>query len=316
VQATDLDLILGIEEAHAGVLAAQEVVTATHEALRRALVHRDFARAGVRQELRAPIDLTRAEADVANLEVSVVRGQGSLREARAILAAAIGAEALEVDAVAGPVAGAGELSAGPGLAAALDAALTRNPAAVAALARITRLRFARQAAERETLPRLYLAGGVSGAGGGALASNMTHPYGEGWLPAIPNWYAGLVITWDVFDPAARVRWRTAMAREAQAKDELASIRLEVRLAVQRAAVSLEEALRALPSLDRAVKAARANLDQAEARFRAGLGNNVELADAEATLTSAQLNLAIGRYGVARARAQLGRAIGRTTTPAH
>ena len=41
----------------------------------------------------------------------------------------------------------------------------------------------------------------------------------------------------------------------------------------------------------------------------GLGTVVELADAESLLTASQMDLAIGEFEVARARAQLGRAIG-------
>jgi outer membrane protein TolC len=66
------------------------------------------------------------------------------------------------------------------------------------------------------------------------------------------------------------------------------------------------ALKAVPGLQVAVDAARANQAQAEARFKAGLGNIVELADAEALLTNAQLQLAVGQFTVARARATLGR----------
>ena len=50
---------------------------------------------------------------------------------------------------------------------------------------------------------------------------------------------------------------------------------------------------ALPALERAVEAAHANYDQADARFKAGLGNGVELADAEALRTQAEIQLALG-----------------------
>ncbi|HZS42534.1 MAG TPA: TolC family protein, partial [Polyangia bacterium] len=64
----------------------------------------------------------------------------------------------------------------------------------------------------------------------------------------------------------------------------------------------------------AVDAARANQAQADARFRAGLGTIVELADSEALLTGAELELAIGRFTVARARAALGRVMGALKSP--
>jgi outer membrane protein len=57
-----------------------------------------------------------------------------------------------------------------------------------------------------------------------------------------------------------------------------------------------------------VTAARANYDQADARFRAGIGNAVELADAESVRTEAEIQLALGQFELARARASFGRAI--------
>jgi outer membrane protein len=85
----------------------------------------------------------------------------------------------------------------------------------------------------------------------------------------------------------------------------------VALGTERGFVSLNAALHSLPGLRLSVEAAKANQAQAEARFRAGLGNIVELADAENLLTRAELELAVGLFGVARARAALGRAMGQT-----
>ena len=57
-----------------------------------------------------------------------------------------------------------------------------------------------------------------------------------------------------------------------------------------------------------MEAAVANYAQADARFKAGLGTSVELADAEALRTEAEIQLALGKFDLARARAQLGRVI--------
>jgi outer membrane protein TolC len=79
-------------------------------------------------------------------------------------------------------------------------------------------------------------------------------------------------------------------------------------AIQQAYASLEVALAALPGLEEALKAALANSAQADARFREGLGTSVELADAEALRTDAEIQLAVGQFEAARTRAQLGRVI--------
>jgi outer membrane protein TolC len=64
----------------------------------------------------------------------------------------------------------------------------------------------------------------------------------------------------------------------------------------------------LPGLSRAAQAAQANYAQADARFKAGLGTSVELADAEALRTQAEIQLVLGEFELARARAAFGRTI--------
>jgi outer membrane protein len=61
-------------------------------------------------------------------------------------------------------------------------------------------------------------------------------------------------------------------------------------------------------LQRGLDAAVANYNQASARFAAGMGNAIEMADAEDLRTTAEVDLARGTFEVARARAVLGRFI--------
>src|SRR5262249_35231814 len=94
----DLDLALYVEESFYGVAGAHAVVKASEAAVQRATAHRDLAKAGVDAKLRPPIELTRAEADLARFDVDRVRAQGALTSAQAVLAAAIGAPDVAVDA--------------------------------------------------------------------------------------------------------------------------------------------------------------------------------------------------------------------------
>ena len=90
--------------------------------------------------------------------------------------------------------------------------------------------------------------------------------------------------------------------------------------MQQAYVAVDVAQAALVGLERAVDAARANYAQAEARFKAGLGTSLELADAEAVRTDAEIQLAVGQLRrAARPRASLARLIGggaMSTRPEH
>jgi outer membrane protein len=308
--AVDLDVQLGVAEAYDGVLSAKGVLAATQDAYKRALTHRDYAQAGTKSGLRPPIDLTRAQADVAQLQVRLIQAETGLTAARAALAAAIGSDALQVDAAPAGV----DTSAGPAFQAAVQAALKRNPAIVAAIARAEATHATVRAVARELLPNLSASAALSGRAGGADASgNPTppSPYGDGWLPDVANWHVGLILQWNIFDATVLARRSAAKAREEAARADLDLARMNVGLATERAYLDLDAALKALPGLQTTVDAARANQAQAEARFKAGLGNIIELADAEALLTNAQLELAVGQFAVARARAVLGRVMGQS-----
>jgi outer membrane protein len=86
------------------------------------------------------------------------------------------------------------------------------------------------------------------------------------------------------------------------------VREEETALIREAYSAVDVARTVVPGLRRAVDAARANYDQADARFRAGLGTSVELADAENLRTQAEIQLVLGEFELARARAAFGRTI--------
>ena len=69
----------------------------------------------------------------------------------------------------------------------------------------------------------------------------------------------------------------------------------------------------LPALEQEARRRASQLGpgRRKRRFRAGLGTAVELADAEAVLADAEIQLALGVFDVARTRAAFGRAVAET-----
>jgi outer membrane protein len=117
-----------------------------------------------------------------------------------------------------------------------------------------------------------------------------------------------VLSWPLFDGTISARRDAAQASEQVRRDEL-DVTRELEVArVRQVYVQVGVARSALVALENAVTAAHANYDQADARFRAGIGNAVELADAEAVRTDAEIQRALGQFELAQARASFGRAI--------
>ncbi len=304
----DLDVQLGVEEAYHSVLAAKEVLHATEEAYKRATTHRDFAQAGVKSGMRPPIDLTRAQADVAMLGVRLIRATSGVGVAQAALAAAVGSQAMTIDAQ--PI--SLDESPAPAFDEAIRTAARANPAIAASIARLRAQVFSSKEIIRELLPNISASAGLNGRAGGATPSTTgpgTLPYGDGWLPDVANWHLGLVLQWNIFDGTVLARRAASKAHEQALQADLELERMSVTFGAEHAWLDLDTALKSLQGLVQSVDAAKANQQQADARFRAGLGTIIELADAEAVLTTAELELAIGQFSVARARATLGRIMG-------
>lgn len=301
-----LDVELAVPGAFFSVRAAAEVLEASRQAAARATAHRNFAQSAVKAQLRPPIELTRAEADLARAEVAELRAEGMLRSAQVALASAVGVPEPSLDAVDG------EDAALPPL---LDAAQARERA----LAQDPLLQQAKAAADlqharvdlldAQSRPSLFLTAAVSGRNGGAAPSSGAEPWGAGLVPLVPNYSAGLVVSWPLFDGVTRARAESARAFADAADADVAVVRDRasqvVLLAVERARL----ADGSMDALARAADAARANAAQAEARFGAGLGTSLELADAETLRTEADINLALGRFEARIARYALARAMG-------
>jgi outer membrane protein len=302
--AVELDVDFGVEEAFFAVLAAKSVVTASEDAYERAHIHRDLAQAGVRSGLRSPIELTRAEADLAHFDIGRVRARGGLAVAQSVLAAAMGAPDPAID-VSG---GAPKPAEMPALPEAVRLAEARDPALAAALAELEAAERRTRAVGAELRPDLSFTATLSGRAGGARPNGDALPTGDGWVPDVPNWDVGLLLGWPIFDGTVAARRNAALADEGVRRSTIDVEREQAVARVRQTYVSAQVARSTLTALAGAVVAAHANYDQADARFRAGIGNAVELADAEAVRTDAEIQLALGQFELARTRAAFGRAI--------
>ncbi len=304
-QAVRLDVDFAVAEAYYAVLAARAVLQAAASAEERSKTQRDFAKAGVDRGLRPPLELTRAEADVARFEVGRVRAQGGLAVARGVFAAAVGVPSPLLDAA--PESAPPE-AASPPLAAALDQALRRDPALLEAQARIALQRAQTKAIGAFLRPDLFLTGSLSGRAGGADPSSGEPARFGGWLPHIPNWNVGVVLTLPLYDATVLARRDASRVAEGARVAEARVLEQRQNAAVRQAYTAVEVARTALAALERSVGAARANQEQADARFKAGLGTALEVADAEALRTDAEIQLAVGAFQIGRNRALLSRTI--------
>jgi outer membrane protein len=305
LQGTRLDITLFVTQAYYAVRAAWAVKLAAAQAEERAKVHRDFAEAAVKAGLRSPIERTRAAADLSRFTVGRIRAEGNIRIARSVLAAAVGYSAPELDVVAGDEV----TSPTPSLAQIEQRTMANLPELLQARDR-QRAQHARTAAIGATLrPNLFASASMSGRAGGAPASNGVAQAGDGFAPIVPNYDAGLVFSWPFYEPTVDAAVGASQQREWALDAELAAAQQRARTSAQQVYRRTRVAESALEALAQSAEAARANYEQADARFRSGMGTSTELADAEAVRLDAEVQQAVGGFELATARAQLARAMG-------
>lgn len=294
---------LGIRETYYAVMSARGILDVARDAVIRARIHRDDARARVAQGMRARIDIERPEADLARFEVNLLRSEGALRDAQAAFAAAVGVPSPLLDVSSS---GARVPSPVPPLGAILDDAARNDPAIRLAVLRAKAAHARVTATGAQSRPEVWLIGTVNSAAGGAPreAPKSDQTWGRGFVPWVPDYFAGIVFAWRFYDPVVDARTDSARREEDVANAEVGVVQRERVALIERVWMALQVASAALPALERAVAAARANHQQAETRFASGMGTAVELADAEALRISAEIELEQGRFEVGRASARL------------
>ena len=302
--AEKLRVDLLVKDAYYGVQGSRAILRAAEDAYRRSGVHRDMAAAGVKSGLHAPIELTRAEADLTRFDVGRIRAEGALRTSQAVFAAAVGSDEPLLDAAGEPPA----ISSVPSLDESLRQAVAKDPLIEEARSRVRGADALTHAIAAETRPDLSLTATFSGRAGTATPSSGSISDRYGPLPIVPNWDVGLLLRWPLHDPVVAARRDAAASRAEVARADVSVISQRETAAIQEAYVSIEVSQAALISLARSVDAAKANYAQAEARFKAGLGTSLELADAEALRTNAEIQLAVGEFEARRARAALSRLV--------
>jgi outer membrane protein len=286
------DVDADVRAAYFGALAAQELVQVADDTIAQMQKHLDFAQASLEVGRRTRFDVSRAQVDLTNARIQKIQADNGVATARATLAAAVGEPVGDLRLVApsepdGP---------DPVPSEAARRALERRPELAALARRIAAADEAVGAAKSAWYPVL--------AGNGQL----------GWrgedFPLVRNWQVGVSLTWPFLDGGAdlaRVQESRAVVQGAQAAREAEA--LQVRAEVEQAALAVIEAHARRDAAAVLVAQARENLELAEGRYQAGVGTIIELADAQAALTSARAQGVRAGYDLATARARLQRAVG-------
>ena len=301
---TQFEVSVATADAFLTLVAAQETVQAAQAAVDRAQSLHQVVRAQAEAQLRPGADASRTEAELAAARTQLVQAEQARDVARALLSQFVGIPPPQI------VISTGKLLLPSPDQGSSQFDVTQNPIAAEQSAVVNQKKADLEILEKSYVPRFFAQASAFARGTGALTNGDRVGGLNGLAPDTQNYALGFSITFPVFDRASiRARqagqsatFRAEMARYDQITTELTS-RRNVAVAV------LEGARKVAANTPVAVSAATTANQQANARYQAGLGTIVEVADAQRLLTQAEIDDALARLGVWRAMLSMAAASG-------
>ncbi len=260
---------LAIKEAYTNINFSQRLITVAQAQFDRAQLNLRSARGFYEVGTRPKSDVVRAEVDVANARVDLIRGRNAERLARVALNTAMGIDVdlptqVQDNLVYEPV-----QFDRPQLRA---EALRQRPEHRQAKLQVDVTEAQERLAFRNFLPNLF---GTGAYGGTRSELN-------------PFWSLGLSLSWTLFDGGNLVgRYQEARANLDAAQARVKASELDIIQNVEQAEIVAEEAQERIQAAQAAVASAEENFRLAQGRFDAGVGTILELTDAQLALTQSQ-----------------------------
>lgn len=295
-QAAEIQVAQNVRVAFFNARATKALVAVAHETFANFERHLAQIEGFVRAGTRAEIDLAQARTDRANAQVGVINAENGYASAKALLNQAMGAQSGPDYDVSDD--GLPEVAGEDGtLDALVQQALKARPEFVSFERQRRSFELTLASIKGAYWPSLGVSAG--GTEGGRALDNMA------W-----NLSAGATLTWPLFQGGltnAQVDEASANLVSLEAQIEI--LRQQVRFDVEQARLSVRATKAVLVASDEVVSNARERQRLAEGRYSTGVGNGIELADAQLALTAALAQRVQAEYNLAAARAGLVHALG-------
>ena len=296
---TKLQVAAVAADAFLTILAGQQTVKVAQAAVERAKVLDQVIEVLVKNQLRPGADASRARAELALAQTQLIQAEEALDVGKALLAQLLGVTPQSIQVEPGP------LLQPPHEPRGLDVPPAQHPSAVTQNAAIEQVKAREGILNKSYFPRFNLQATSYARGTGIQPDGLTEGGASGLAPNIQNWAIGMTVTFPAFDlPTIRARKqiehyneRTEIARYDQLVQDLNGQQ-------ERAKATLGGAIRVAQNTPIQLAAALATVEQATARYKAGLATIIEVAEAQRLLTQSEIDDALAKLGIWRARLAL------------
>ena len=285
----------GIKIAYFQALQTRALIDVRRDSLARFDEHLGKVRGMVEVGSRPPYDITKAEVDVANARVELIKAEKDFRNAMAGLAEAVGLEgSLQIDWTSG------------------SAKLPQAP-------EYDRQKLYQEAMQRPdvraVVERIQVAGHQVAESKKGLKPSLSGSANYNWSgtlsPLDRSWGMGISLEYPFMDGKLthyQVTEAKGNLRTAQAKREQLNLSIQTDLEVS--LNGIVESFQRLEALGQLMRQASETLNLAEGRYEAGVGSPIEVTDARNSFVSAAGNLVTAQYDVLIALSRLDKNLGR------
>ena len=290
---TEEQVILNVKQAYYAVLQAQRNLEVAGETVKQFQEHLDQATAFYEVGTKPKFDVTNAEVDLGNARLDLIRAENALKVAKVTLNNRLGVpEAPEYEIEDN----LSFVKYSIALQEAIDKAYENRP-------ELKSLAFKKKATEES----------VSLAKKGyfpVLAGNASYSWAGKQFRDGDGWSTGLTLSIPIFSgflTKSQVSEARANLFVLTANEE--TLRQSVLLEVQQSFLNLTDLEAGIPVAELTVKKAQENVEIANGRYAAGVGNPIEVTDANVGLSNARTTLNQALYSYKVARASLEKAMG-------
>lgn len=304
IAVTQLGVAAAVADAALAVLASEQRVNASLADVSRREIFAKSVHAVVDAHLRPGADASRADAELAASRTRLILSQQATAEGEATLAQLLGLAGSSVRIKTGPFLQI------PSAQPPAGATVAEHPAAVAQQRRVEEEKERISVLNHSYYPHITTEGLISARGSGETSTGSVKPGLDGLGFDVYNWEAGLTVSLDVSSIfAVRERKKVEVANRRREEATYTQTIQTLTGQQQVAIAELDGARRVAENTPTELAASRQSETQALARFKAGLGTIVDVAEAQGLLAQAEMDDSLARLSIWRALADVDAANG-------
>jgi TolC family type I secretion outer membrane protein len=287
-------VVLNVRQSYYGVLQAKRNLDVSVETVKQFQQHFEQAKGFFEVGVKPKFDVTKAEVDLSNAKLNLIKSQNALRLAVANLNNAMG------------IPDAPEYSVEDNLLYAkyeilfenaIDRAYKNRPDLISIVAQKQSAEQSIELAKSGYYP--VLSGNAGYNWSGEKISSLDHGWNVGATLSFPI-FSGFSTKYQLEEAKANLQVLTANEE---------SLKQAIFLEVKQAYLNLKDAEERIPTAELNVKQAEENFEIANGRYAAGVGNPIEVTDASVTLTNAKTSYIQALYDYMTSLASLEKAMG-------